>query len=606
MANTQQHVILVAETLYTVDSSEAESVQGVDVSVYQETGAWAYAQDKANWFRYDAADTQAAIADEVVKPAVGPGSWLLDDGVAEFLNVSSVVGEWSGWPNKWPTPPPATMAIDEVTQTFTITPTPSFDIYVKSRRFRKTAVQTVQWTDTEGMHYFYFNASGVLTHTTSSTPWHNALLGDGVLCSTICWDATNNEAILWAEERHGFMPGPDHLEFHEAFGARLVRGGGIYGFDADGTGNDATNAQWAMETSTIYDEDVRLTFTHNAPQPIDAPAELPVLFFWGATPVVRRKAADTYPMIYSGTAGYVGANGRIAFNELTGGAWTLTEMGEAEFAWVHCFCTTDCRAPYEAFMGFGSHADKATAEGAVDAEVTLLEALLQESISHEWTYEGSVLVQSSAGYGNVPKARVVTLSTGAPYWDGRHRNWTGAPSVALVLSVFGRTGAVSPVAGDYAASEVTNDSGVAGAMVDDALDNLNAAIAAIKAKSILTWGDASIANTTTTRYMSPGHSDGIASSTAIRFRAPFAATYKNLRVRHGTPAGNGQPVVYTLRVNGVASTLTVSMASTAADGSDLVHTVAVNAGDLIDMAVTKAAGIVTSPSDIMASLEVLA
>lgn len=45
-----------------------------------------------------------------------------------------------------------------------------------------------------------------------------------------------------------------------------------------------------------------------------------------------------------------------------------------------------------------------------------------------------------------------------------------------VLSVFGRIGAVVALAGDYAASLVTNDSGVAGASVADALDNLAAAI----------------------------------------------------------------------------------------------------------------------------------
>lgn len=45
-----------------------------------------------------------------------------------------------------------------------------------------------------------------------------------------------------------------------------------------------------------------------------------------------------------------------------------------------------------------------------------------------------------------------------------------------VTSVFGRVGAVVAAAADYAASLVTNDSGVAGAFVDDALDNLAAAI----------------------------------------------------------------------------------------------------------------------------------
>lgn len=47
-----------------------------------------------------------------------------------------------------------------------------------------------------------------------------------------------------------------------------------------------------------------------------------------------------------------------------------------------------------------------------------------------------------------------------------------------VTSVFSRVGVVVAVAGDYAASEVTNDSGVTGAFVDDALDTLAAAVVA--------------------------------------------------------------------------------------------------------------------------------
>jgi microcystin-dependent protein len=49
----------------------------------------------------------------------------------------------------------------------------------------------------------------------------------------------------------------------------------------------------------------------------------------------------------------------------------------------------------------------------------------------------------------------------------------GGGGGGTVVSVFGRTGAVTATAGDYAASEVDNDSGVTGASVKDALDALN-------------------------------------------------------------------------------------------------------------------------------------
>jgi hypothetical protein len=52
----------------------------------------------------------------------------------------------------------------------------------------------------------------------------------------------------------------------------------------------------------------------------------------------------------------------------------------------------------------------------------------------------------------------------------------GGGGGGAVVSVFGRTGTVTAAAGDYAASEVDNDSGVSGATVKDALDTLDTAI----------------------------------------------------------------------------------------------------------------------------------
>jgi hypothetical protein len=64
--------------------------------------------------------------------------------------------------------------------------------------------------------------------------------------------------------------------------------------------------------------------------------------------------------------------------------------------------------------------------------------------------------------------------------------------------------------------------------------------------------------------------------------------------------------VYTVRKNSVATLLSVSMASTAADGSDLVNVISFAAGDLLDIEVTKAASVGTTPNDVLAVLEVAA
>jgi hypothetical protein len=132
-----------------------------------------------------------------------------------------------------------------------------------------------------------------------------------------------------------------------------------------------------------------------------------------------------------------------------------------------------------------------------------------------------------------------------------------------------------------------------------------AGVVANAGPSFLHWGDNSVSGTTTTRYMYPGY-DALASPTVIQYRVPAACRLRNLYVRHNIPAGNGLSIVYTVRVNNIATALAVSLASTSADGSDLVNTISLVAGDLIDIEVTKAASVGTSPSDIVASLEVIA
>jgi hypothetical protein len=84
---------------------------------------------------------------------------------------------------------------------------------------------------------------------------------------------------------------------------------------------------------------------------------------------------------------------------------------------------------------------------------------------------------------------------------------------------------------------------------------------------------------------------------------PRAGLLRNFGIRHNTPAGNGNAVVYTVRQNGVATALSVSLISTGSDGFDLANSVSFAAGDLVDIEVTKAADIANGVLNVVASLE---
>ena len=95
--------------------------------------------------------------------------------------------------------------------------------------------------------------------------------------------------------------------------------------------------------------------------------------------------------------------------------------------------------------------------------------VISEEASCPWTPE--------AGYGAVwvrddtPSVLMFTDDAGTDY--------EVATTGGVVTSVFSRSGAVTAAADDYAASEVTNDSGVTGAYVDDALNTIDSALTAL-------------------------------------------------------------------------------------------------------------------------------
>jgi hypothetical protein len=119
----------------------------------------------------------------------------------------------------------------------------------------------------------------------------------------------------------------------------------------------------------------------------------------------------------------------------------------------------------------------------------------------------------------------------------------------------------------------------------------------------LLFGNGSVSSTTTTRYLTPGFENDLAGLSAQQVAVTRVGTIKHLYVRHNTPGGNGNAVVYTVRKNGAAQSVTVSLASTGTSGSDVANSFVVAAGDTLDIEVTKAASIGASPDNITAMLE---
>lgn len=123
--------------------------------------------------------------------------------------------------------------------------------------------------------------------------------------------------------------------------------------------------------------------------------------------------------------------------------------------------------------------------------------------------------------------------------------------------------------------------------------------------SLIEWGANNINSTADTRVMPPGFIDGLLNTNTPRgFVSPRAGTMRNLFARHNIAIGNGNPVVYTLRVNGVLTALTVSLVTGAVGSAgDTTHSVAIAQGDLIEMVCSKAAVIGNGTLDTMVAAQ---
>lgn len=328
------------------------------------------------------------------------------------LDYTQVTSEPTGFPNRTD----SAISFNDGLRRFTIAPTGvSFDYYIKGTRFTETATRTVDISDTEGLHFIYFDGTSLLSTTTFS----ESLLKDFAYVSVIYWDATNNTHVYFADERHGLtMDWSTHIHMHTSFGAQYTGGLALGSITADGDGSLDAHGQLSVSDGSIRDEDLKHTITDGSPQTLSFPAEIPVLYRSGANGDWRIKSADTFPIIYSGTAGYVGVNGRLPFNEFTGSTWQLTEIGNGSFVLVHILATNDTENPIVAIQGqdeFGN---------AGEAQENATSFVVEGLPFAEFVPIGTVIFESRTNDTNTIKGKIVSTGTGDDYVDLRGFSYT--------------------------------------------------------------------------------------------------------------------------------------------------------------------------------------
>jgi hypothetical protein len=378
--------------------------------------------------------------------------------------VYTMSNEPTGFPNRTD----SVLSFDNGTRTLSIAPASTyFEYYVQGIKYRHTSAVSTTITDTEGLWHFYFDGYNLQSTQTFST----AIITQYAYVANAYWDAANNIAVLFGEERHGLtMDGNTHLYLHNSVGAAYSSGFALSDFSVDGTGNNATDGYFSVDNGTFFDEDIRHSVVDGSPQDLYPIANLPVFYKTGADGYWRKKTSDVFPVIYSGTVGYTGANGRLPFNEYTGSVWQLTQVGNNSFVLVHIFATNDLNNPIIAIQGIAEYSRIADARTGATTEISQLTNLPFA----EMVALGSVIFETDAAYTNPIKGRIRSTDTGDNYVDFRK---IGSLPVNQLSDHGNLSGLNDP---DHPASAIftntTNFSGVlssADTTVQSALDTLD-------------------------------------------------------------------------------------------------------------------------------------
>jgi len=124
------------------------------------------------------------------------------------------------------------------------------------------------------------------------------------------------------------------------------------------------------------------------------------------------------------------------------------------------------------------------------------------------------------------------------------------------------------------------------------------------ATAIVEFGADSVGSSPTDRYLYAGYAERLAEVVPHFWTAPRAGTLQNLYVRHNKLGGNANTITYRVRVNTVATVLIVTLAANATVAFNTTDTVAVAAGDRIDLQVVKTINVGSSPRNVIATMEV--
>jgi hypothetical protein len=293
----------------------------------------------------------------------------------------------------------SSISFNSGTRTFTIAPVATeFVVWCKGVKYTYTSAQTVVIPNTTGLHFIYFNQSGVLSTQMSYFTWE-----DHAPTAYVYWNATTSTAVYFGDERHGItLDWQTHEYLHRTRGAAIANGFGASGYTTTGLGATDADAQIDIGGGTFFDEDMQVDIVStNTPvantwqQDLSGPARIPVLYLSGNAWVID--APTDFPFKVVG--------GIPQYNLYSGGTWSTASVNNNEYFVSWILATNNLNYPVVSIISQAatnqvSQAEAMTFEGLSLSGFPSVEfrPLYKVIYQHRTSFTNSVKVSTIAVY----------------------------------------------------------------------------------------------------------------------------------------------------------------------------------------------------------------
>lgn len=288
----------------------------------------------------------------------------------------------------------SSISFNEGTRTFSISPiSGSHYVWCVGTRYQKSTTESVTIPNTSGLYYIYYSSTGVLSYSTTYFVWD-----EQTPTAYIYWNATDQKAYFFADERHGVaLDWATHEYLHRTRGASIASGFTASAYTTTGDGSLPADAQIDIADGTFFDEDLQVDISHAVSpaanswqQVLQGGAEIPV--FYRSASVWKKDDATKYPF-KQGTV-------RSQYNLNTAGSWSTVDLDQADYGISWIVATNNLNSPILAIMGQARYGNLGNAESAVWADLDLAGFPIFEMRP---LYK--IIFQTSSSYSNAPRTR---------------------------------------------------------------------------------------------------------------------------------------------------------------------------------------------------------